>query len=60
MQELIDSILALKKELGNGGPYSICMSNSEPLGLVEAIRIGNVLERIDKAIENATNLKKEN
>ena len=52
MDDLISSILELKKLLGPEGEYSITRSNGESMNLPEVIMIGDVLEKIDIALEN--------
>ncbi len=46
-------VLKLKDHLSNEGEFSICKSDGKPMGLPDAIRIGMVLENIDKALQQA-------
>jgi hypothetical protein len=49
---LVAAVAELKKLLGSGGYYSIARSDRAPMGMVEAVMVGNVLERIDTALSS--------
>lgn len=49
--ELVLAVKALKKELDENGPYSICLSNKQNMGWGEVLYIDSVLERVDNAVK---------
>ena len=50
MEELTDSIKVLKLLLSKDGDYALCRADHKLMGLGEEIMIGDVIERIDKAL----------
>jgi predicted nuclease with TOPRIM domain len=58
MEELAESIKALKLLLSKDGDYALCRADHKLMGLGEELMIGDVIERIDKAL--AAQSEKEN
>ena len=50
MKELSESIKALKLLLSKDGDYAFCRADKKLMGLGEELMIGDVIERIDKAL----------
>jgi heptaprenylglyceryl phosphate synthase len=48
--EMVTATNELKKLL-NGGGYVICKEDKSPISMIEAVVVGNVLERISKMME---------
>jgi hypothetical protein len=52
--EIVKSVSVLKTMLSNDGEYSICRSDHKTMELGEVLAVGDVLERISKAMDTLT------
>ena len=50
LEELAKSVESLKSMLSTDGDYALCRSDHKLMGLGEELMIGDVIERIDKAL----------